>query len=531
MRVTLRSRTASGSAPLARAARSASCCRAIPGMRRSFPAFTCATASRPPNQSVMTSPSKPQSSRRTRGQERGALRRVGAVHLVVGGHHRPRSRLLHHDLEAPEVDLAQRARGDPHVDHVAVPLVVVGDEVLHRRPDPLGLHAVHHGRRHPARQERVLRVVLEVPPAERVAVDVERGPEEHVDAVLLRLVAHGAAHALHEVGVPRRGEERLDRERGAEVRARRVPFALRLDPEAGGAVGDDDRGDSEPADGDRRSRGAGNALRGLADDRPLSVRRQPGTPHAGADDEADLLLARHRGDDVLRGALAELRQVGRQLRRRRPPPESPAPEAPVGIASRSCCPLFRAPPSPSEGGPSGRTLPRRGRPRHGPFGERIRAGEECTERRCGDVEALHPGLPLSSLRRGGRGTSRRARVRARLGRPGRRHLPQPRPEGRLLRPRRDPRRRGLLPRRVGLPFRRNAGAALARSRELGGRRPGLPAARRAPEVRRDERLRPGHLGAHAAIPRRALLRVRAARRTTASSCGTQRTRAGPGRRR
>ena len=248
-------------------------------------------------------------------EERGALRRVGAVHLVVGGHDRPRVGLPHDDLEAPEVDLAQRARGDLHVDHVAVPLVVVGDEVLHRRPDALRLHAFHHGRRHPARDEGVLRVVLEVPAPERVAVDVEGGPEEDVDAVLLDLVAHGAADALDEVGVPGRGEERLDREGRAVVRARGVSLALRLDPQAGRAVGDDDRGDSEPGDGDRRPRRAGDALRGLADDRPLPVGGHAGTPHAGADDEADLLLARHRGDDVLRGALAELRQVRRERAR------------------------------------------------------------------------------------------------------------------------------------------------------------------------------------------------------------------------
>ena len=65
IRSTLRSSTSSGRAPLASAASSAFCWRAVPGISRSFPAFICATASRPPNQSVITRPSKPQSLRST----------------------------------------------------------------------------------------------------------------------------------------------------------------------------------------------------------------------------------------------------------------------------------------------------------------------------------------------------------------------------------------------------------------------------------------------------------------------------------
>ena len=196
------------------------------------------------------------------------------------------------------------------------------------------------------------------------------GPRRTSTPYSFDLVAHRAADALGEVGVPGRGEERLDREGRAVVRARRVSLALRLDPEAGGAVGDDDRGDSEPADGDRRPRGAGDALRGLADDRPLPVGGQAGTPHAGADDEADLLLARHRGDDVLRGALAELRQVGRGPRGGAAARIASSRQGSSGSrADHDALSFVRRPPE--RGGPSGRTLPREAIPRHGPFGERI----------------------------------------------------------------------------------------------------------------------------------------------------------------
>jgi hypothetical protein len=254
-------------------------------------------------------------------EERLALRRVGAVDLVVGGHDRPRPGLPHHDLEAPEVDLAQRPLRDLHVDDVAVPLVVVGDVVFRRRAHPLRLHALHDRRGHPARHERVLGEVLEVPPSERVAVGVEGRAEEHVDAVLPGLVPHGTADALDEVHVPGRGQERRDREGRAVVGARGVTLPAGLDPQAGRAVRHDDRGDPQPGDGDRRPRRAGDALRRLADDRPLPVRRSSGTPRAGADDEADLLFPRHRRDDVLRGALAELReeQLRQQLAQVDPP--------------------------------------------------------------------------------------------------------------------------------------------------------------------------------------------------------------------
>ena len=66
-------------------------------------------------------------------EQLGALRGVGAVQLVVGGHHRPRPGLADGDLEAAQVDLAQRPLGDLDVDGVAVPLVVVGGEVLRTR--------------------------------------------------------------------------------------------------------------------------------------------------------------------------------------------------------------------------------------------------------------------------------------------------------------------------------------------------------------------------------------------------------------
>jgi hypothetical protein len=89
----------------------------------------------------------------------------------------PAARRPTSDLEAAQVDLAQRPLADLHVDDVAVPFVVVGDEVLEGRADALRLDPARHRGRHPAADQWILRVVLEVAAAERVAMQVERRRE------------------------------------------------------------------------------------------------------------------------------------------------------------------------------------------------------------------------------------------------------------------------------------------------------------------------------------------------------------------
>ena len=61
-----------------------------------------------------------------------------------------------------QVELAQRALADPRVEREALGLGVVGDEVLDRRRDALGLQPAHVGRADRAGQQRVLAEALEV---------------------------------------------------------------------------------------------------------------------------------------------------------------------------------------------------------------------------------------------------------------------------------------------------------------------------------------------------------------------------------
>ena len=80
-------------------------------------------------------------------QEPFAVADVLTVDEVVRRHHRPRVRLGDGDLEAAQVQLAQRALVDDHVAHHAVRLVIVGHVVLQAGADALGLDAANHAGR------------------------------------------------------------------------------------------------------------------------------------------------------------------------------------------------------------------------------------------------------------------------------------------------------------------------------------------------------------------------------------------------
>ena len=96
---------------------------------------------------------------------------VDAVDEVIGAHDALGRGLAGHDLEAGEVDLAQRALVDDGVGRLAAGLLGVHGEVLGAGADSLGLDAAHVGGGHLAREVGVLGEVLEVAAAQRVALD------------------------------------------------------------------------------------------------------------------------------------------------------------------------------------------------------------------------------------------------------------------------------------------------------------------------------------------------------------------------
>ncbi len=138
--------------------------------------------------------------------QKAVLRRVDAVHEVVGGHDRAHVPFLHRGLEGGQVDLAQRALVDQRVRVVAVELGVVGGEVLDRGADALRLHAADVADRDPGGEEGVLAEVLEVAAVHGRAVDVDARSEQEMDALGAGVTADLAGDALGERGVPRGGE-------------------------------------------------------------------------------------------------------------------------------------------------------------------------------------------------------------------------------------------------------------------------------------------------------------------------------------
>ena len=125
-----------------------------------------------------------------------------AVELVVGAHDAPGIGLLDRPLEGPQVQLAQRAFVDLGVDRHALDLGVVGDEVLHRDGDIVGLHARDVRDGECAREFRVLAVALEGAPADRRAVQVDGRPEHDVGTLATTLRADERTDLLDECRGP-----------------------------------------------------------------------------------------------------------------------------------------------------------------------------------------------------------------------------------------------------------------------------------------------------------------------------------------
>ena len=134
--------------PVARADQAPSpSARPGPGISRSRPAPSDGRCSATANQSVMTRPSKPHSSRRMSSRNSGCsvshrpLTRLYAVMIAE------RPAVAHGDLEREQVQLAQRALVNDGADGAALELRLVADEVLDGGEDAVRLHPPHVGRR------------------------------------------------------------------------------------------------------------------------------------------------------------------------------------------------------------------------------------------------------------------------------------------------------------------------------------------------------------------------------------------------
>ena len=171
---------------------------------------------------------------------------VGAVEPVVGGHDPEGAALTDGQLEGEEVDLAQGPLVDHRVDGAALELGLVACEVLDRRGHALGLHPADEGGRGPSRQQRVLRVALEVAPGQRRPVDVDRGGEQDAACLAARLLAQHRPYLLNQVGVPRGAQ---GRSAGSAGRGGAPLGRQERPPGPVGSVRSPDGRDAQPFDG------------------------------------------------------------------------------------------------------------------------------------------------------------------------------------------------------------------------------------------------------------------------------------------
>ncbi len=108
---------------------------------------------------------------------------IHAVDPVVGGHDGLGATLLHRDLKPGEIDLPQRPLVHDGIGGHAAQLLGVGGEVLGAGGHAIFLDAPDIAGRHLARQIRIFGEILEVPPAEGGALDVQPRPQQDAYAL------------------------------------------------------------------------------------------------------------------------------------------------------------------------------------------------------------------------------------------------------------------------------------------------------------------------------------------------------------
>ena len=78
-----------------------------------------------------------------------------------------------------------------------------------------------------SRQEGIFGIVLEIPSAQRIALNIHRRGQKYVGTVFERLAAHRAADGLRQLGIPRSGQRGGCGESGAVIGFGRVAAGRR----------------------------------------------------------------------------------------------------------------------------------------------------------------------------------------------------------------------------------------------------------------------------------------------------------------
>ena len=114
-------------------------------------------------------------------------------------------------------------------------LLVIGRKMLGRDSYPITLYTVDHRRSGKSYQERILRVILEVAPTERMTHQVHARTEKHVTAVFQDFVTHGLSYLIDEISIPGGSEQRTDGESRAVIGIG-VIVSLGIDTQSGRTI-------------------------------------------------------------------------------------------------------------------------------------------------------------------------------------------------------------------------------------------------------------------------------------------------------
>ena len=180
-----------------------------------------------------------------------ALVGVNAVDLVVSAHNGLGLTFLYGNLKAGEVDLTEGALVHHAVVCHAAQLLAVGREMLGAGGDAVLLHTAHEGGGHLAAQVGVFGEILEVTAAQRAALDVQAGAQQHVHIQAGSFFTHQTAHLLAQLRIPAVGHGGSGGQAGGGytgIQAQVIACAHLL-ANAGGTVGQKDAGDAQALDG------------------------------------------------------------------------------------------------------------------------------------------------------------------------------------------------------------------------------------------------------------------------------------------
>ena len=222
-----------------------------------------------------------------RGKQLVILLGVFAIQFVVGTHDRPGLSFLHRNFKILQVDFPEGPAAHQRVILGPVGLLVVHGVVLDGGSGPIGLDAPDIGRRHLPTQERVFGEILEVPSIERITMNVHARCEQHVHAIFQDLIAQNGRRPLHQVRIPRTGQEGPHRK---SRRHRMGGIPVRINPDTGRAVGENGLRNPQARNGPRTARQARHQVVG-----------------AGTHQQRGLLLQGHRLQDLVDVILPQLR--------------------------------------------------------------------------------------------------------------------------------------------------------------------------------------------------------------------------------